>query len=359
MGFKEKSSKPQRAFTAQLELAWFDALDIAFKSLPNHDLGRAAWLNCDRFSTQWVTAIPSPSLGFVLGNDAFCEVFATYLALPSPACAPLVGQRIGSYAEGLDPHGIKLATLSLPGDGWRKRHDALKHLLDRDIQDHGVPCTCEVFGLFAPLLPQPARSTVAAFTARKRQGLVPDFKVAQADGLEVLMELKLVAGPTYYSHGGAGRCYAAARRARAIPGEYMAKARALDAQFCDVPRDSDAPGPVARKLLSYGRIHSLVFGAYGEGSKDAHGLVAQLATSRASRDWARLGCRDQKEAAATLARYLYRSWGIAAARAQACLRLAGLSHVGTGVVAAAGRRSANVAFHARVREAYQLQHSWR
>ena len=120
--------KPQNVFTSELELAWYDALDIAFKALPTHDLARAAWLNSDRFSTQWVSAIPSPSLGFVLGNDVFCEVFATYLALPSPACAPLVGQRIGGYREGLDRHGINLATLSLPGDGWRKRHDALQHV---------------------------------------------------------------------------------------------------------------------------------------------------------------------------------------------------------------------------------------
>ena len=64
-----------------------------------------------------MTAIPSPSLGFVLGNDAFAEVFATYMALPSPACAPLVGQRVGCYRDVLDPHGVRLTTLSLPGDG--------------------------------------------------------------------------------------------------------------------------------------------------------------------------------------------------------------------------------------------------
>ena len=271
--------KPQHVFTSELELAWYDALDIAFKALPTHDLARAAWLNSDRFSTQWVSAIPSPSLGFVLGNDVFCEVFATYLAFPSPACAPLVGQRIGGYREGLDRHGIKLATLSLPGDGWRKRHDALKHLLHSDIQDHGVPCTCEVFGLFAPLLPQLARIAVASLPARKRQGLVPDFKVTQADGLEVLKELKLIAGPTYYNRGDAGRCYAVARRALAIPGEYIAKTCNLDAQFCGVPCGSGVAGPVTQKLLSYGRLHCLVFGAYGEGSRDAHSLSLSFLTA--------------------------------------------------------------------------------
>ena len=42
------------------------------------------WLNVDRFSTQWVTALPSPQLGWVLGNDVFPEIAASYLGLVSP-----------------------------------------------------------------------------------------------------------------------------------------------------------------------------------------------------------------------------------------------------------------------------------
>ena len=103
---------------------------------------------------------------------------AACLALPSPACAPLVGQRIGRYRDVLDRYGVELTTLSLPGDGYRTRHDELKHLMDRDIQHHGVSCFCEVFGLFAPLLPQDVRSEWLAAPVRKRQGIVPDFSVS-------------------------------------------------------------------------------------------------------------------------------------------------------------------------------------
>ena len=106
-------------------------MDLELKALPRTSLARQAWLNLDRFSTQWVTALPFSNMGWVPGNDVFPEVVATYLALPSPACAPVVGQRIGRYREVLDPFGTKLATLSLPGDGWRIRHDELKHLIDR------------------------------------------------------------------------------------------------------------------------------------------------------------------------------------------------------------------------------------
>ena len=69
-----------------------------------------------------------------------------------------------------------------------------------------------------------------------------------------------------------------------------------------------------------------------------------------------MGCRDTSDAKTMLARYLYRSWGIAAARAQACLKLSGLSHVGAGAQVAAQRRAQGADYHARQREAYQLQH---
>jgi hypothetical protein len=348
--------KPQSAFTSALELAWFDALDAGFKLLPRGDVARVAWLNADRFSTQFVNAIPSSALGFVLGNDAFAEVFATYLALPSPACAPLVGQRVGRYRDVLDPHGVKLTTLPLPGDGWRTRHDAVKHLVDRDIRQHGVPSSCEVFGLFAQLLPQQAREAVKTFSARKRQGLVPDFRITHPHGLEALMELKLISGPTWYAHGDTRRCQGVARRARALPGEYAAKARSLDAQFCGVSRDAEVPGPIAQKLLSYGRLRCLVFGALGEASEDVHSLVDLLAGGRASRDWVRMGCRSSNDAKASLARYLYRSWGLMAVRGQACLKLSGLAHVGPGAQIAADRRALGADYHQRARIAYQLHH---
>ena len=147
-----------------------------------------------------------------------------------------------------------------------------------------------------------------------------------------------------------------ARRARAIPGEYVAKARGLDTQFCGVARDSEAPGPVAQKLASYGRIKSLVFGSFGEASADVHALVGQMTSGRALREWIRLGCRDSDDAKATLARYIYRSWGLAAVQAQARLKIDGLAHVGSGAPAAAARRAYGAELHGSLREAYQLHH---
>ena len=345
--------KPQKTLTYELELAHFDGLDSVFKRLPPGDVGRVAWLSLDRFSTQWVTALPSPTLGWVLGNDVFSEVAATYLALPSPACAPLVGQRIGRYQDQLDPLGTKLMTLCLPGDGWRTRHDALKHLLFQDIRRMGAPCTCEVFGLFAPLLPQRGRDETASYPHRKRQGMVPDFKLTTPEGFDSLMELKVVGlAPTWYGRDRLARCGAVAARTREIQSEYIQKARDLDSRFSTAVPAS--PGPVELKLASFGRIRGLTFGAFGEASDDVHDLVSLLAAGQASRDWASMRCRDSNEAKALIARTLYRSWGLMAVRSQARLKLCGLAHVGTGMQAAALRRDRADLLHARLREAYQL-----
>ena len=147
------------------------------------------------------------------------------------------------------------------------------------------------------------------------------------------MELKVIgSGPTHYASDDVRRCFAVEGRARAIPSEYRSKALRLDHLHCGSLEG--APGPVTHKLAGYGRIWGLAFGAYGEASPDVHELAHVLATSCASRQWGRMGCRDPQEAAATLKRSLYRSWGLAAIRAQARLKLAGLSHVAAGASAA-------------------------
>ena len=185
---------------------------------------------------------PFPSTGWVLGNDVFPEVVATYLALPSPACTPLVGQRIGRYQDVLDPLGVTLASLSLPGDGWRVRHDELKYLVGKDVRGHGLPCSCEVFGLFATLLPQAARAELLGAPVRKRQGLVPVFRISLPEEFDALMELKVVgSSPTHYTSGNISRCHAVATRARAIPQEYRAKALRLDHQHCGAERGTVRP----------------------------------------------------------------------------------------------------------------------
>ena len=156
-----------------------------------------------------------------------------YFGLPSPACASLVGTRIGRTRQTLDPHGFRLRTAALPGDGWRTQHDSIKWQILADLREMGVHANAEVFGLFAPLLPQVARDDFEALPLRKRQGIVPDFLVSCHAAPAALLRATLVELKTL--HFGSStypateqRCGAVARRAGTIMAEYLQKARALD-----------------------------------------------------------------------------------------------------------------------------------
>ena len=140
-----------------------------------------------------------------------------------------------------------------------------------------VRSTTEVYGLFAPLIPQQGRDQLDGQTARQRQGLVPDFLVYEPDagpGQACLMELKTLHFGTSTYPSSAERCAAVTRRARAIHNEYVAKARMVDSRYCGTPAAED--GPVIRKLCSYGEVRGLVFGAWGEASIDVHRLLLRL-----------------------------------------------------------------------------------
>ena len=66
-----------------------------------------AYPQLDKLSTAWKLSLPGITNG--LSTPVFKEVIAQHLGLPSPACLPLVGQRIGSTRAVLDPHGFRLS----------------------------------------------------------------------------------------------------------------------------------------------------------------------------------------------------------------------------------------------------------
>ena len=336
----------QRALTAQREAIGYQVLDVWIRGLPADDMRRAAWLNLDRFSTTWVSCWPSKDA--YLTNAEFREVASFYFGLPSPACGPKRGERIGSSRDVLDAYGCRLTTAKLPGDGWRTQHDALKWRLAQDLGEMHARASTEVYGLFAGCLPPAARRQVDGMPRRQRQGIVPDFVVyAPWDGPEqpFLLELKtLHHGRTTYpasSSGAASRCAAVARRARALPGEYLSKARRLDSRLCGTPEG--VVGPVERQLQQFGGLRGLVFGAWGEASSDCEVLLSHAAGVGAERHWRSMGSRDQPAAVGTLAWLLRRRWGMTALRENARLKLDRLEFVGRGAAAAICRRQAAAA----------------
>ena len=132
---------------------------------------------------------------------------------------------------------------------------------------------------------QEGRRRLDLETKRKRQGLVPDFLVYERspEGFELpcLMELKtLHFGTTTYPLNPEPRCGAVSRRAAGLHAEYCDKARATDTRYCGTSLGET--GPVLHKLLSYGRVRGLVFGAWGEGTEDLERLLGQMARQGAS-----------------------------------------------------------------------------
>eukprot|EP00973_Karenia_brevis_P075174 10442467-Karenia_brevis.AAC.1 len=131
-----RAYRVQAALTRARDKQAFQLLDVRVRDLPATDARRLAWLNVNRFSASWVASWPSPDAW--LSDAQFMEVSCRYFGLPSPACAPLAGRLIGSTRTPLDVQGFSLCAASLPGDGWRAQHDALKWTLFEDVRAAGA-----------------------------------------------------------------------------------------------------------------------------------------------------------------------------------------------------------------------------
>ena len=289
------SAKIQRQITKQREQVRFQQLDVDARALPAGDMRREAWVNVDKFSTTWVTAWPTQDLQ--LSNPEFLEVSTFYFGLASPACASAVEERIAGGRTSVDRYGVRLAAAVLPGDGWRTQHDAIKWRMSADSREMQARLRTEVYGLFAAAMPQEARQRAAAMPVRKRQGLVPDFLAHVAlDGPErpLLLELKTLHYGSSTYPGGTDRCGAVAKRARALPSEYAAKARGADQKYCGTAPGN--VGPVESLLRTYEPVRGLVFGAWGEASPMVEQLLSVLAAIGAERHWRAMRCREVEDA---------------------------------------------------------------
>ena len=148
------------------------------------------------------------------------------------------------------------------------------------------------------------------------------------------------------------RIRAVDRRANGLTEAYASKARETDWNHCGtarpprVPRGAPQPvreiGPVETKLLSFGRVHGWVFGAYGEASEDVHLLVQRIANSRLDLLDALPGRRGRRRSRAAqlsaLVADVRRQLSFCAVQQQARLLLDRLCQIGDGATEAARRR---------------------
>ena len=304
-----------------------------------------SWPEADKLSSQWLLALPGHAN--TLTSAEFAECTAALLRMPSPGCALLLGVPVGRRA--VDLFGDVVMAEAVSGDGWRKRHDQVKMRLLGLCRWAGIEVDCEVFNLFSGLIPQ--RGLARIEKGRKRQGLVPDFRVRlpaaegrPGDDEIVLAELKCISScPSRYSRNPRATTKAVDKRASTLPREYQNHARSIDQVYGDVPRG--AVGPVEAHLLSFPPLRRWVFGAWGEASEDIHSLVHDLASARQKHQhlldgrrgaWSRV---SEKGELAMLTGQIRRSLSLEAVRSQARCLLGRLSGLGAGAASATRRRA--------------------
>ena len=228
----------------------------------------------------------------------------------------------------------------LPGDTWRHRHDTGKLAIVYECLNAGLVHDCEVYGLFADLIPAHAvtQRGDSLEWGRARQGLVPDFKIRlpTPEGLtDHLAELKFIgAGVSWFPRGVRGK--GTDRRAAGLPNLYKVALQRLDTSHHQTP--AGQVGPLVRRLQSYGKLEGLVVGPWGEGSKDLHSLVKVLAETKLAAKAGSLGRQMSEKELGVIVNQVRRYLSTSFIRAQSLCLINRLIYLGEGAQAAAGRR---------------------
>ena len=299
-----------------------------------------SWQDRDKQSSSWLVTITG------LSGPEFAEAAATMLCLPSPACASRIGETVRGRTK-IDLFGDSVRSATLPGDGFRKRHDACKDFTMKLIRNTGITADCEVFNLFAREIPQEGLARIDR--GRTRQSMVPDYRisipVAGGRVVPTLYEMKVVSScRTRYKRNPKPEGRAVDRRAELLHAEYTTKARNTDQKFGGV-RAGDIGG-VERKLLSFPRVKGLVVGAFGELSEEYQELLKIMADSRMQQQehqpGGRVGRRNrhsETQRLATITSQIRQQLSRVCVQSQARLLLDRLEGLGGGAGMAARRRA--------------------
>ena len=225
-----------------------------------------------------------------------------------------------------------------------------------------LPATCEVFGCFAPCIPQQGLSRLDK--GRQRQSIIPDFKFKLPEPMgrvSTLAELKTITFCQSYHYPGANK-RGVEVRGDALPAEYLRKARDTDRDYCGTAPGSQ--GPVETKLRNFPPLMKLVVGPFGECSGDLHELLNTLAESKMLHLSRSRGELESEWKTASHLTYLKRQISVCAVRGMAESLLVRLQQAGVGpgggAAQAAKRRGQAMAREERGRReraAHWLQHT--
>ena len=334
LGGESVDGSTRKAIVQQREELRGAVLKEALSRMANSSLKAVkAWSNRDKLSTSWLQCLPGPD---GLSGQAFVEAMALALCMPSPACRDRIGAKVGRKT--VDIFGDAVLSEVLPGDHWRTRHDKLKMAIHSLCVWARLPVTVEVWGLFSHLIP--AQALTRMERGRKRQALVPDFRIEMPTPIggtsPQLAELKIISCcETWYPTGSNTR--ATDRRARGLQQEYRLKAKKVDREVLEELQDQK--GPVERRLDEFGELLGLCFGAWGEGSEGVHQLVQTIAEARLKFQGLQKGRPGSDQELGLLVGQVRRRLSLVAVKAQVDCLLAKLHQVGPGNAQLAKKRS--------------------
>ena len=185
--------------------------------------------------------------------------------------------------------------------------------------------------MFSHLIP--AEGLTRIERGRKRQGLVPDFRLeipSSTEGTKLqLAELKMICCcATWYPSSSGVNVRGTDKRAEKLHGEYHKKAKDIDRNIIKI--QNGGRGPVEKKLDEYGKIIGLCFGAWGEASEDVHTLIHTLAKSRIASQNLRHGFRAEAAELGIITGQIRRRISLVAIKSQVECLLSKLHQVGPG-----------------------------
>lgn len=342
--------KFQRDLTHQMEKKIVQEIRTAFDALPVSDRTRLAFNQQDKYSRQFVGS--TPSMDCVMMSSEWRDTWHTFLGVPNPAFSRYVGKSIGNSGQVLDEHGDKLVATILPGGLRTEWHDDVKWAMHRLYQQCGIRHTTEATGLFCHLLEGTAWQ---ALPRKRRQALIPDILLHDQ---RLLLEVKTIAfcHTRYKPADLTRRRGAVERRCRAVPREYIRKARKADKDFNNTAEGET--GPVEARLMEFGSppVIGISLGAFGEISKSMDKEVERMALAGAEKHWRSMGALTQAQAIGIFSAKITKCLGIATARGLAHCRLRGLASMVSDTGAASKNRSKEENRFFNIRWAYYNRH---
>ena len=360
----------QELMTDQVEQFKMKQLNDRYVALPAADPRKKAWFNTMKELGSFLRVSPTgDDQRNGLLNSEVQTMFALWLGLDIPVLRGCAGQKIGSQQLILDAAGLKLMSANLPGDHWRKKHDACKLFLFKLMQRADMECDCEVYDEFSRFMSTETeegqvQTLQQRFNERDRrvnQGCVPDLKgdkdMPRAGVNKWLGEVKtLNAGGIYEHVPDNKRCAAVEKRAQRIHASYVKKINSLDEEFNKIKeikaqpaveevKDDEGnittharaaipyrPASIARRcaahLETFGVICSFVVGAYGEWSKDVDALIKLCIEEISNNEWASSGFLCQDDCRSVLTAQIRQEWAFLCLQESAQLILRRLNAVG-------------------------------